>query len=222
VKDLLVIMGNSTSEPRGTMPLYLEQLDTAEIGFHVEPLASVDSTIASKVRYARKLAYDFSDWSALVISDAFDMQFFGTRQQVLAKIPLDGVLLAAERNCHPPECKTLNIPDVGPWRYANGGGMAGTPESILKWCEAIENHSLYRPEKVDQRLLNELVAEGSDLASIDSTTSLFFCLYGGYDELDFDGGEPVNMRYGTRPNFIHANGGWSTYELERKRRKWAA
>jgi hypothetical protein len=221
VKDILVIMGSSTGEWRGTMKLYLSQLVAAGIAFHVEPLAAVDSTIASKLRYVRKMAQRFAEYDTLIFTDAFDVQFFGHAEHLAWKTPWKGVLLAAERNCHPPECKALNIPDVGPWRYANGGGMAGDPQSFLEWCDEIEKHPLYRPEKIDQQFLNELVAEGSPLARIDSKTMVFFCLYGGYEELDFANGKPINMKYATWPHFIHANGGWSTEALEEKRRKRA-
>lgn len=221
VKDLLVVMPNSTGELRGTMPLYLLQLEAAVIDYHIEPLESVDSTIASKLRYVRKMARQFWEYDSIVFTDAFDMQFFGHAEDVAWKAPLSGVVLAAERNCHPPECKSLNIPDVGPWRYANGGGMAGDPQSLLEWCDGIDKHPLYRAEKIDQQLLNELIAEGSDLARIDSRTRLFFCLYGGYDELDFARGMPINMKYATRPHFIHANGGWSTAEFHERRQRRA-
>jgi hypothetical protein len=219
VSDVLVIMGNSTEELRGTMALYLSQLEAAGVDYHVERIPEPDSTIGSKLRLVRKLASQFSAYKFLVFTDAFDVQFFGSKEHVIAQIPLSGVLMGAEKNCHPPECKSLAIPDAGPWRFANGGLWCGTPKSILEWCDAIEEHPLYRAEKIDQGLYNELLAEGSDLARIDSHTRLFFCLYGGYDELDFASNLPINMRFATWPNFIHANGGWSTDVLHDRRRR---
>lgn len=212
MKDLLVVMGNSTGELRGTMDQYHQQLESAGIDYHVEPLVIDDSwaTIGWKIRKIREVLSEHGDHEFIVFTDAFDVQFFGTKERVLRKIPRHGILIAAEKNCHPPECLTLDIPDAGPWKFANGGCLAGTPENILTWCSAIESHPLYQSEKIDQGFFNELLAEGSNLAPIDWRTELFFCLYGGYDELDFVDGIPMNTLYGTQPSFLHANGGWST------------
>jgi hypothetical protein len=216
MKDLLVIMCNSTGELRGTMPLYLTQLEEAGIHYHVESIPPPDSTIAFKLRVIRKVIPEHADYEFHIFTDAFDVQFLGQKEHILKQIPRDGILLAAEKNCHPPECKALKIPDVGPWMYANGGLWAGTPESILNWCDEIEAHPLYRPDKIDQLLYNELLAEGSELARIDFKTTLFFCLYSGYPELDFASGMPINTRYCTFPSFIHANGCWSSKEMVEK------
>ena len=213
MKDLLVVMPNSTGEQLGTMARYREQLSAAGIDHHVQPIPDPDGTIGFRLNYTR-VVRNFSHYRHIVFTDAFDVQFFGTKEQVIQNIPSIGVILAAEKNCHPPECLSLNIPDKGPWKFANGGAMAGTPENILAWCDAVERHPLYRADKIDQGLLNELLAEGSDLAPIDWRTELFFCLYGGYEELEFEDKLPVNRTFNTTPNFIHANGGWSTSLLE--------
>jgi len=63
------------------------------------------------------------------------------------------------------------------------------------------------------------VAEGSDLARIDSQTSLFFCLYGGYNELEFNQGIPINLLYETHPQFVHSNGGWPADAMMGRRQR---
>ena len=132
----------------------------------------------------------------------------------LAMGPGDFVLQAAEKNCHPPECRGLNIPNAGPWQFANGGLALGTSEAFLRWCDACEAHPKYAPGMIDQHFMNMCLADGYDCGwKIDSETRTFFCLYGGYDELRFDHGRPVNSFSGTRPLLIHANGGWPTEKL---------
>ena len=66
-------------------------------------------------------------------------------------------------------------------------------------------------------MLNEILAEGgSELFEIDWRTSLFYCLYCGYDELMFFQGQPINTQKKTTPLFCHANGGWNSEEMFRK------
>src|SRR5208283_6164984 len=103
----------------------------------------------------------------------------------------------------------VRVPDSGPWRYANGGLVCGTPQSFIDWADKAEIHPAFNPAIFDQQFLNERLADGSDLCSIDHRTELFFCLYLGYPELDFEKGIPVNTLHGTHPNFLHRNGAWS-------------
>lgn len=215
MKDLLVVMGNSTDELRGTMAQYLKQLRDADIDYCVEPLVFDGSwgTISWMIRKIRKMVADYSDYEFLVLSDAFDVQFFGNKESAIARIPRYHVLLAAEKNCHPPEYFSPQIPDVGPWRFANDGLSCGTPRAYSEWCDALEAHPKYHPNKIDQGFFNELLAESSPIVRIDWQTQMFFCLYGGYPELDFVRGEPHNTMYDTWPLWTHANGGWKTEEM---------
>ena len=134
--------------------------------------------------------------------------FYGTKEEVIAKIPEDHVLCAAERNCYPDPSLVPNIPGNTPWRFANGGLTAGTPRSILDWVDKIEAHRYYNPTGLNQGFLNALLAESSPLVQIDSRTELFYCLFGETCELEFRDGLPRNTVCNTSPNFIHANGKW--------------
>lgn len=215
MNDLIVIL--SASGVRGTMREYLRQLARARIDFHVEdisgfPHLDTGGNLRQKVESLRNMAHRFSNYKRLVFSDAFDVTFYGTREDVIATIPDDYVLWAAEKNCYPDQAIAAHIPDSGPWRFANGGLLCGTPKSFIEWAHLAETHSAFNPAIVDQQFHNMMLAEKSPLCIIDSHTDLFFCLYGGYEELEFENGLPVNTLYGTHPQFIHANGKWDATE----------
>lgn len=215
MKDLLVIMG--ASSPQRTFLLYLSQLEKAGIETHVEdcsdkPNINGGGNLGYRVSKFRELAYRFSDYRFLVLSDAFDVTFYGTKEDVLAKIPTDRLIHAGEKNCYPPESCALPIPDRGPHRYANGGLVAGTPENFIHWCTYTERHPLYDPNCLDQHFLNLQISEGVGCLP-DHRTELFFCMFGGYDELQFEHGVPVNTMYGTHPNWLHANGSCDPGEM---------
>jgi hypothetical protein len=85
-----------------------------------------------------------------------------------------------------------------------------------------ERHPAYNPGMLDQQFLNILVAEDqrdvsrAPLCLLDDRSTLFFNLYGGCEELEFEKGKPVNTLCGTRPLFIHASGQWPVAETMAK------
>lgn len=211
MNDLLVIIP-ATSE-RGFIRQYLKQLESAGIDYHVErvseiPNAAAGGTHAYALDLYRRCAQTFGNYEKLVFSDAFDVLFYGTKQEVIDKIPVDYVLCAAERNCYPDPSLVSRITGNTPWRFVNGGLTAGTPRSILDWVEKIEKHPFYYPVGLNQGFLNAVLAERNPLVHIDSTTELFYCLFGETNELEFVNGLPHNKICNTSPNFIHANGKW--------------
>ncbi len=209
MKDLLVIM--CCTEPQGTMAEYQRQLADAGIDVHVEPMKdfAAANCLGAQVAGERELATRFRDYGKIMFSDAFDVLFYGTKADVLAKIPDKGVLLAAERNCYPDATLADGMWGTTPWRFVNGGLLAGTPDAILEWLDRIETHPMYNPAFCNQSFFNLLRFNKSSLMRIDDTTELFYCLFGERDELHFGAdGFPVNGVCKTRPQFIHANGHW--------------
>jgi hypothetical protein len=97
--------------------------------------------------------------------------------------------------------------------------MAGTPAAILRWLDAVEAHAAYAPGFTNQALFNILRFIGTPLAPIDDRTELFYVLYGEVNELQFQQGIPVNSVYGTRPNFLHAAGGYDIRPIMDRRRR---
>jgi hypothetical protein len=211
MKDLLVLM--AMTNPKHLFDTYIRQLDDAGIESYVErvqcfPNENCGGMFGYKVEALRRLAIRFKDYRKLVFTCAWDVMFFGSAEDVLNKIPDEGVLLAAERNCYPdPSIGSLIAGDT-PWRYVNGGCMAGTPAAIEEWTYAVERQPSYLPLEPDQGQLNVLLMEGSPLARIDGRTNLFYCLAGETGELGFIAGLPYNTVCDTRPNFLHFNGRW--------------
>jgi hypothetical protein len=203
-KDLLVVI--PAAYVRGTLNLYLHQLEAAGIEFRIVPPPQ-EHNLRGCIDSTRNVATEFADYRALVCSDAFDVTFFGSKPEILSKIPDHGVLQAAEKNCWP---EMMPISGSTPWKFANGGLRCGTPKSFLSWCDEVQAHPDYDPFMVDQTFFNRRLVESSPLCVLDSRTDVFFCLYKGYEELRFESGKPVNTLCGTRPSFIHANGTWET------------
>ena len=212
------------SKESGTMRQYCQQLKDAGIDVHVEtittdfPNLQGGGTLGGKMDWCRRLTQQFQDYQKIIFSDAFDVLFYGSKEEVLEKIPDDYVLSAAEKNCYPDPNIAAFIPGNTPWRFFNGGLWCGTPENIFKWIDAIEHHPSYNPNILDQQFFNWVLSQKytNSFLHIDSYTNLFFCLYCGYPELEFQNGVPYNTFCRTHPNFIHANGKWDNSEMLRK------
>ena len=209
MNDVIIIMG--ASQVAGTMPLYLQQLSSAGIPVHVEPYAWAhwigrNGTLQEKIEIYRQMAHRFREYERLVFTDAWDVTFYGTKEELIERIPNDRILLAAEKNCYPDPNIAPLVPDRGPWRFANGGAHCGTPEAYLAWCDAIDQTGY--PNMIDQGWFNYLLSQNHPAMQIDHRTELFFCLFCGYEELEFIKGKPHNTLHDTHPLFVHANGKW--------------
>ncbi len=220
MSDLIVIMGASCVH--GTMELYHQQLRDAGIDYHVEDVSHLVANwgggcLQMRIDGQRMFSRRFAHYEKMIISDAFDVTFYGTKEDVMSKIPDTGWLQAAEKNCYPDISIASRIEGSTPWRFFNGGLSAGTPQAFLEWCDAVERDPAFTPYSLDQQYMNLRLADKSPIANIDSQTNLFYCLFGGYSELEFVNGLPVNTLCGTHPNFIHANGKWDASEAFRKR-----
>ena len=224
-----LVLITAASSVSGTMPLYLNQLAAANIEVHVEPLTPEimpnlggGGNLGGKVAIMRRLTQQFSHYEKIVFSDAWDVQFFGAKEEVLAKIPDDYVLCAAERNCYPEPHLAAAISGDMPWRFFNGGLSAGTPVSFLRWLDCLEREPDYDPTMLDQAFFNRKLAAGSSLVNLDSTTTLFYCTFGeegAIADLQFDAhGLPVNILCNTRPHWIHSNGKWPSDHIYARRK----
>ncbi len=208
MRDLIVVMGASSLQ--GTMSEYLSQLSAAKIHTYVHPIDSnrpnlnSGGTLGGKINDFRMLASQFSCYENIIFSDAWDVTFFGTREDVIRKIPHSYVLQAAEKNQFP--ILSFGGWHGSPWRYVNGGLTAARTSVLLQWLDDLEKVEFYQEGMNDQAFFNELIATDSRLCRIDSKTDLFFCVSGGREELIFQDGLPFNTYWETWPNFIHCNG----------------
>lgn len=223
MKELIVI--TPCTVIAGNLPRLTEQLAAAGVEHHIEtlpPPPPLGWNLGTKVEFYKSLAVRFADYSYIVITDAFDVNFFGSSvEEIISRIPETHVLCAAEKNCYPDPSVGPSIialhPDRVPHSFFNGGLTAATPANLMEWMLTAERHPKFIPAAIDQWFFNEWLAEGGDRTfEIDHSTSMFYCLYLGYDELDFVDGEPVNRTFDTWPLWIHSNGGWSSEEMWRK------
>ena len=211
MKDLLVVAGCTCEQ--GFLAEYRRQLEDADIDFLLYRIPQIPNgscgNIGMKVENMRRVLREHGFcYRKIVFSDAFDVLFYGTKDQVMQAIPDDDVLLAAEKICFPDLYLSSYFEGTTPWRFVNGGVMAGTPENVSRWLDAVEADPGYHPALIDQQFLNLRLLQGSPLTPIDSTTKLFFCMAKEAGELDFDHGRPLNTLCGTAPCFFHFNGHW--------------
>jgi hypothetical protein len=206
MQEIAVVVG--ISKRAGTFDKYEAQLQQAGIPLHIEPhdLELSNNNLGDlnlRISFMRRLLLKVRDYRRLILTDGWDMLFYGTREELIAKTP-DGVLLSAERVCWPEPELAPRFPDTGTeWRYVNGGGMAGTHKALTAWTEALAAYAPEHGEFVDQRLLNRLRMENAPLAQIDSTTKLFYTMTRESGQLEVRNGRPYNRFTGEYPNFIH-------------------
>lgn len=193
----------------GLIAQYEEQLSRAGIAFHVESLAGMQNgdfgSLGARLTNCRRLVEKFKDSSKIVFTDAWDVLFYGTAEEVYEKIPIDRVLIAAERNCWPDTYMAPYYPGKSVWRFVNGGLQAGTPEQLMQWIDGVEKHPCYHPGYIDQHWMNLRLLDGSFPIPLDTETNLFYCMVGEAGELLCKDARPINSITGTRPNFIHFN-----------------
>ncbi len=229
-EELIVLTASTVGSGNpgsGTLALYLSQLEAAGIDYDVDPIAEFPAnggSLAYKIEGLRRRVTQFLNYDRIIFTDGHDMQFFGSREDVLAKIPSEGVLLGAERNCYPEPELIEAIESRTPWAYVNAGFLCGTPQSFMRWLREIEDHPLYDPVMLDQAWFNRRLASQHPLVKIDDRTELVYCTFGEEGEiadLQWEGGLPVNTLCDTYPNFIHCNGRWPSDHIYARRGAYA-
>jgi len=207
MKDVIVV--SAITERRHMIDEYEDQLAAAGIDFHLEPI-KLDNGIASitarwRFGFIRAMCERFKSYRRIIFTDAWDVLFFGTKEDLLGKIsPFP--LVSAERNCWPEENLVDRIPDNGPWRYVNAGMFCGKPSVILGWIEdALRTPDL---DMMDQAWFNRRLANRDFAIIPDYRTSIFYTV--SYDREDGSLHKrlrgPCNYAYGTYPQFFHFAG----------------
>ena len=223
MKPLIVI--SYATKRAGLLDIYERQLADAGIDFYLCPILPLTtweqlSTIGFTIGMVREMLDRFKDYEHIVFTDAHDMLFFGTQEEVMGKLDRGNILLlqntltrsayypilmAAEKNCFPDPTVADKIKGDTPWRYANGGCFAGSHAALTGWIDYLER--MVYAEAINQEAYNDLLAEGLNLNfQVDSHTRLFYCMYKDAGELIRKIGRPWNQVTGTRPCWIHFNG----------------
>ena len=206
-KDVIVV--SAITERRHMIDEYEDQLAATGIDFHLEPVTLADGigsiTAWWKFSFLREMCQRFSDYDRIIFTDAWDVLFFGSKSELLAKIP-SWPTFSAERNCWPESELAESIISTSPWRFCNAGMMAGAPLAILRWLETPSPSSDW--DMMDQAWLNRRLADHSFPVTLDETTKLFYTVSCDREDgsLRIRNSKPFNARYGTYPQFLHFAG----------------
>lgn len=213
-KDLIVIAGATHRE--GFLDEYETQLACADIRFHLEPLTNLPGgansiTMRRRIDYIRAMADNFSDYAHIIMTDAWDVLFLGTKEDLLNKVG-DGVEISAERNCYPePHLRQPILNHYGcdplPWSFANNGMLFGSPAKLLELCDAASKFGDL--DILDQAWFNRrLVEDRADLFSLDVLTDVFYVVSSTQEggQLRMKNGRPWNSLCDSFPCFFHFSG----------------
>lgn len=208
VNDIIVVAGCTHRD--GFLDEYENQLADAGIDFHLHPLEHLplganSITMRRRIAYFRQMAERFSDYQTLFITDAWDVLFFGTKQELVDKAPTT-FLCSAERNCYPEADLASRIHGSTAWRYANNGMIASNPLFLLAWCDDAER--VGELDILDQAWFNRRRAYGDAFYQLDVATDLFYVVSAWLEDgaLQMKDGRPWNAICETRPNFFHFSG----------------
>lgn len=213
MKDVIVIV--HATERKFLMDEYEEQLRTAGIDFHVEKIEPLVNGLASmtmrwRCEYWKSMCQKFSDYKYLIFTDAWDVMFFGARDQLILKLQhINYPLLSAERNCWPdPESpRSLNW-SSSPWKFVNCGMMAGSNSDIIVSSEKF----LSKPDLdiMDQQWMNRLLNQSGTTRpmGLDRDCYLFYTVSADKEDgsLTMEGDRIYNQYHDTFPNFFHFAG----------------
>ena len=212
MNELIVCSG--CTHRSGMIDEYESQLASHDIPYHLEPWGHLPAgansiSMSRRISFVRALATKFLHYQKIVITDAWDVLFYGTRSELIAKVP-DTLVVSAERNCYPEAEYGPRISGATPWRYVNNGMMAGSPAYLLDWCAAAEQTP--NLDILDQAWFNRRRAEDSPLTPLDETTNLFYVVSATLErgELQMKDGRPWNILCETFPNFYHFSGNCPT------------
>lgn len=210
MKDLIVC--SYATHRAGMLDEYESQLEAAGIDFHLEPVTLADGinsvTARWKFEYMRRMCEQFSDYSRIVLTDAWDVLFFGAKENLMKNLP-ECFTVSTERNCWPEEQIAAGIIGDSLWRFCNAGMIAGSPEKILSWLRFMTEPRVNLLGLGEQAWFNRLVAYDHFSIARDLHTEVFYTVSADKErgELQVDyKGWPWNSRYNTSPQFFHFSG----------------
>jgi hypothetical protein len=206
MNDAIVVAPYTHRE--GLLEEYEAQLAAADVPFHLEridlPGGANGFTVAKRAQFLRKMAENFIDYKVIYATDAFDVLFFGTKEELLHKAP-QVFTCGAERNCYPEPHLAERISGDTPWCFCNAGLIGCHPYALLNWCNRVESGP--EIDLLDQAWLNRRLADQSSLVSIDSYTDLFYVVSSEEDgSLEIKSGRLWNSRCDSFPSFFHFSG----------------
>ena len=206
-----VIVVAQITHREGMIDEYERQLTEAGIPFYWHQIAPLPNgansiTAAKRIAYIREMADRFREYQHIVMTDAWDVLFFGTKEELVSKLP-ENMIVSAERNCYPEAHLTKEFTSESPWRFANNGMLAGAPDKLLRWCDLAERNYSGDAQILDQAWFNRRCLD-SHLVWLDETTSIFYVVSAWLEDgsLKLRGTRPYNTKYDTFPSLFHFSG----------------
>lgn len=210
MSDKSIIVVAYATHRAGMLDEYEAQLAAADIPFHLEqaspmPQGANSITMRRRIDYMRAMCEKFIDYERIVMTDAFDVLFFGTKQELIDKFPKT-FICSAERNCYPEPHLAGIIEGSTAWRYANNGMIAATPTFLYGWCDAAEK--IGDLDILDQAWFNRRRAYRDGIYALDVTTELFYVVSSTQEDgaLQMRDGRPWNSKTGAFPAWFHFSG----------------
>lgn len=211
--EVIVVAG--ATHRAGLLDEYEAQLAAAGIDFHLEPLSNLPAgansiNMGRRITYIRSIATKFPDYDRIVMTDAWDVLFYGSKRELLVKLG-SGPEISAERNCYPephlaPRILATYQCEPLPWVFANNGLLHGHPEELLRFCERAE--SLGDLQVLDQAWFNRRLAENTGIFGLDTLTDIYYVVSATQEDgaLQMKDGRPWNSRCDSFPCFFHFSG----------------
>lgn len=190
----------------GYLPLLSTQLTAAGMEFEVVPVTKPWAWKKKVEAWIRGIG-DHTGKVALV--DAYDVLFFGTPEELDAKIT-SPLIFAGDRVCWPQEQLKPSYPPCHlPWRFVNAGGVAGDGPTVKRFLTFVASlMKLTIPAHrmdCEQNYFTDQYLHG--VGGIDIQCNIFHCmLKDPPGTLAPAMGRWMNTVTGTLPVFIHGQG----------------
>lgn len=207
MKDVIVV--SYATHRAGLLDEYEQQLKDAQIDFHLESVELADGinsvTARWKFAFMLRMTKRFADYECIVFTDAWDVLFFGTRDDLMPKIP-KVCAISAERDCWPEDDLAQQIAHHGPWRYCNAGMMGGSTQGIMAFVNGVSPFP--ELDLMEQQWLNRRLVEGRCPWMVDCATSLFYTVSQYHEDgsLQIKDGKLWNSHFNSFPQFLHFSG----------------
>jgi hypothetical protein len=204
-----VVVGAFATHESGKQAEFKHELEACGIEFEVGKLADDGltedkfPTLKARMDFIEGFALRNRDASRLVVTDAWDYRFVGGINGLLLATRSDLSILAADRKCW-PQTDCPGWPTESPWKWANAGGFAGTPEQLLQLVGWVRSEPIYNAvkRKVDQWFFNHELLRGP--WRLDDQTKVFYTFAEEPTTRTLVDGR--NVVTGARPQFLHFNG----------------
>lgn len=195
--------------------------------------------LSQKLEAAHAYAASLPSDDVLLFTDAFDVIFSGSPQDVLDTFLAENakIIFSAECGCWPHIMEDPNIclhkypPSPTPYRFLNSGTWIGfAKEATEMLAEVMIEAGQNFANANDQKLVADMYIAGRHGIKLDFYNKLFQSMHmtldrplprcHPFEDVQMQDGRWVNTRTNSRPAVIHFNGGGKQYHLQMESKMW--